>query len=593
MPGLVVIAWDSRAEARARRAGQPLLRRSWERLSLVTASDGSVAIGFAGERGGVADDELTGCLLAFDGELYGPPQVRSGDEGAHELLSLYLRDGGGISPPEGRYAAAVWDARTDELVLITDRFRGRELYVAREGGTLIAAGELKALVAAGFSARLDLTSAAQMLMYALWVSDRSLLAGARLLPGATTLFVGRESVREVRRWRYRARPVEDGRVDDRELVEEFGRLFRGALSNVRDGTECLALSGGLDSRCVAAVLADDGFAGTAASYGPPGSGEMRLATRVARRAGLAHRALWLDRGFMVRGAPSSVWLSDGRKGAFSSHGATLRVMRGEHGARSILIGDHGDDVLRLDPVTRLGHTETTSVSRMHEALMRATGPRLEAALTPGFGESLRGLAEGELASTLVTREGGWTAPLAGIIFDDTSIESTALFHDHLTPRTPYNNRELVEFCSTLPYRLRYHGVLQREFLRRHRKLARVPVWEDGVPPALPANFVPATRHVVAASRDAGKRLRRRLPLRPRRYRYAFFEDVMLASDGLAVLLEERTLSRGQLQRDVVRRYVSALTAGSLAYPSVLGRLLRLELFQRQFVDGDGAPNELD
>src|SRR2546421_6314354 len=157
MPGLVVVAVDPRAGARARRAARPILRWPWERLSLEVSEHGSVAMGLVGERGGLARDDATGCMVAFDGELYGPPRVRTGDDSARELLSLYLRDGAGIAPPEGSFAVAIWDGRTDALVLLTDRFRNRELYVAREGKTVLAAGELKALVAAGFPVSLDHT----------------------------------------------------------------------------------------------------------------------------------------------------------------------------------------------------------------------------------------------------------------------------------------------------------------------------------------------------------------------------------------------------------------------------------------------------
>jgi hypothetical protein len=65
-------------------------------------------------------------------------------------------------------------------------------------------------------------------------------------------------------------------------------------------------------------------------------------------------------------------------------------------------------------------------------------------------------------------------------------------------------------------------------------------------------------------------------------------------DILSLLLEKRTIARGQVREDVVRQLVSETPDGRPAYVNVLGRLVRLELFQRQFVDGDrqSRPAEL-
>src|SRR5262245_62092758 len=104
MPGLIVVAGDPCAEERLKRAARPLLRCPWEGLSFVVERGGTVALGYAGERGGLVRDEASGCVLAFEGELYGPPCVRTGTASARELLTLYLRDGMAFSPPEGNFA---------------------------------------------------------------------------------------------------------------------------------------------------------------------------------------------------------------------------------------------------------------------------------------------------------------------------------------------------------------------------------------------------------------------------------------------------------------------------------------------------------
>jgi hypothetical protein len=66
---------------------------------------------------------------------------------------------------------------------------------------------------------------------------------------------------------------------------------------------------------------------------------------------------------------------------------------------------------------------------------------------------------------------------------------------------------------------------------------------------------------------------------------------------LGILLEPRTLARGQLREDAVRKLVEETLSGRARHTQPLGALLTFELFQRQFVDGEGfepaedPPNE--
>ena len=55
---------------------------------------------------------------------------------------------------------------------------------------------------------------------------------------------------------------------------------------------------------------------------------------------------------------------------------------------------------------------------------------------------------------------------------------------------------------------------------------------------------------------------------------------------LDVLLEPRTLARGQLREEGVRRLVDETLAGRLCDTRAVGMLVTFELFQRQFIDGE-------
>jgi asparagine synthetase B (glutamine-hydrolysing) len=145
----------------------------------VAERDGRAALGFAGERGGVAVDEELSLLAALDGELLSDHGPRSGDEAASTLLRLYRDRGDALEPPEGSFAAAIWDERRETLVLVTDRLGRRPLYFVRSGRSILAAGELKALVAEGVRPELDLDAWAEILAYEHPLGEHTPLAPRR------------------------------------------------------------------------------------------------------------------------------------------------------------------------------------------------------------------------------------------------------------------------------------------------------------------------------------------------------------------------------------------------------------------------------
>ena len=166
----------------------------------------------------------------------------------------------------------------------------------------------------------------------------------RLVPPASALelpLAGGEELHE--RWRYRLQPSETG--DERELVEELGRLVERAVTARLDGRTALALSGGLDSRTILSTLLTREPEPLLVSYGVEASDDLRLAEAAAIVAGLPRRSLRLEPGYLARGAHETVWLGEGNVRCFHSHHLALRGIRDDD-VRTLLIGFAGDPVFR-------------------------------------------------------------------------------------------------------------------------------------------------------------------------------------------------------------------------------------------------------
>jgi len=171
--------------------------------------------------------------------------------------------------------------------------------------------------------------------------------------------------------------------------------------------------------------------------------------------------------------------------------------------------------------------------------------------------------------------------------------AAGLFSDDLVPRDPFDDAAFVEFCRRLPTRLREGGALQMAYLRRFPALASLPSPKAGLRP----RTIGWRRRLASLNVRVRRGGRRRLddllgpawwPVRGGLADYA--TDLRrTGADLLGILLEPRTLARGQLHEDAVRRLVADTLSGRAGATRSLGMLLTFELFQRQFLEDEGPP----
>lgn len=583
------------ADDLVRAAARPLLRRPWQALTLASTGRDDVALGFAGERGGVAVDPGTGTAAAFDGELFSTEGVTTGASAAAELLEAYLADGPGADP-EGCFAAAVWDPRVEELTFITDRYGRRSIWFGRIGRSLVAAGEIKGLLAGGVKPTLDLDTWAEFLAYEHVLGEHGPLEGVNLVPAASALTVGLSGRQRLHtRWRYKLEPDADG--DLGEWTTEFERLLDQAVARRLDTSVGLALSGGLDSRTVAAVVRARDQSVPALSYGAPGSSDLRLGAQLAAAAGFRHRSAPFQPGYIARGAEEAVWLSEGDIRCFHVHHLALREFRESDDVNSVFICYGGDHAVR----TVGGPLKTGGDGVLPDNFHAYRGSCLpdalaEELLTPAFAGQVRGVALEAMRRAIASEPGEPLEQAREAIFGAQKRKiwpGAELFVDELAPRDPYDDRDLLDFCRRMPEHFRVGGALQRTYLNRFPELAAVPNAKDELPLALDGARRWAAQLRIRARRSLRAHIDARVgpgwwPSRSGLGDYA--TDLRVGGRGLLeILLEPRTLARGQLRADPVRRLVEETLSGRARHTRALGVLLTFELFQRQFVDGDGSP----
>jgi asparagine synthase (glutamine-hydrolysing) len=236
--------------------------------------DGSVAL--AARRLSIIDLETGDQPIANEdgtihvvqnGEIYNYRELRSELERAGHrfrtrgdtevLLHLYEDDGLAFARRlRGMFAAAIWDATRNRLVLARDRYGIKPLYYRAGAAGLEFASELRALP----RGEVDLDAVAAFLAYNSIPSPLTIFRDVRKLP-AGHLLVWESG--ETRLERY-ARPVppaaaEVRREEEAELVEELRARVRDSVRAhlVSDVPVGVLLSGGVDSSLLAALAATE------------------------------------------------------------------------------------------------------------------------------------------------------------------------------------------------------------------------------------------------------------------------------------------------------------------------------------------------
>jgi asparagine synthase (glutamine-hydrolysing) len=217
--------------------------------------------------------------IAFNGEIYNFRELRSdlqslgcvfrSDSDTEVVLAAYRAWGlKAVERFHGMFAFALWDGALRVLHLCRDRFGVKPLYFGVREGRLIFASEMKALIAAGLTARLvDSNSVAEFVQYGYISAPRSIFADVQTVrPGTICTFDARLQRTEHCYWS--ARDLYDGeratalraelaRLSDEELLERTEQTLQRAFAYrmVADVPVGIFLSGGIDSSLVTALLA--------------------------------------------------------------------------------------------------------------------------------------------------------------------------------------------------------------------------------------------------------------------------------------------------------------------------------------------------
>lgn len=621
MPGLVGFAGEwkvAEADLLLRQMGQTLEPEERFQRDFYTADGvglGRVSLGLLNPQAQPVWDPDKQCALMLEGEVldyaaHKQTLVQKGyafrtHNDAEFVLAMYLEYGEAfVERLNGAFAIAIWDTRTQKLVLVNDRWSLFPLYYTQTAVGLLFGSGVRALLADPHVSReVDQLSLGQLISFDHVLGEGTLLTAVKLLRPAHIL-TWREGVLAVRPYWQLRHPEHYPLKRETEWMDELAHYWAQAVrrQNYDQLSPGILLSGGLDSRMVLAELGQMRSDGSlhALTWGIPGCDDARFAHQLSRKAAAHYHFYELKPDWLLHKAAEGIHLTDGMANLVNLHAMANLEAQTDH-VQVIYKGFMGDAMLGFP--LRYQHWAHYTREDSYEAHHQVHAD--QGVMTFDGDEYKQLFTVASLAQMPCTPDESYRAALDAY---QPRFMSEQRVHYSMTQRTPrmalngvlvvrgrtavrlpFVDNDLVDFAVTVPPGLLYQRRLVRQtFIRDYPELAKVPATDTGLP------MMDCFQDVrLRAENFVRGQLNRRgmkwvqYPNKRKYQNYNLWFRTALRDWTEGILLDKRTLERGYFQPDYIHNLVTNHMNGTVDKAGQLGALLSIELWHRQMIDGEG------
>ena len=514
---------------------------------------------------------------------------------AELVADLFARDGQEIFAAfTGSFSLAIFTRETGEVLLARDRFGDKPLFYAATRAGWAWASEIKSLCPLLDRVELDPEGLRQAIHYR-YVLGETLISGvSQVMPACfVRLAIGQDPV-ETLYWKLELQSSRED-LSLESWADRVDAGLDGCFARLRDQYRDIAilLSGGVDSSVLAAKASRSGFRTCVAltARWPGDNPELEAATSVARHVGIEHRIIDIEESYIEKTFPWLTWRLEEPPRHFNSF-VLAKLFEAASGQFDTLLSGHAADVLFGPPgIIELG------VFQRRRSQFKYLPRRLKAYLAAMLGHSERQrivrlkkyletdeheftknyfrIQYGGQRGILLRRQFGPCVPSRRSVerfydplesaterfqrFDLYTFNQThtqvydrlgAPFGVHVT--TPFLAPEVVDVAENLPSTLKSDGRIAKPVLKALASRFFPKEWIYRTNQGFPT---PTSRWLQG-------------PLIPWRHS----------------LCDDRMASRGLLT-------IGAVQAGDAGRNcEVIWTAMTLEMFCRQFIDGEGSPD---
>lgn len=201
--------------------------------------------------------------IVFNGEIYGYRDLKNdlsqypfkSNTDTEVILSLYQKYGSDLPKNlNGMFSVAIWDEEKQQLFCVRDRFGEKPFYFATgKNGEFIFASEIKAILATGLvDKELNDEAVSHFLRHSYINSHHSIYKNIRVLPPASQLVYKDGKIEISQYWNL---PEEELNISEEDAVRKFENLVEKSVKKqlIADVKVGAFLSGGLDSGTLVAL----------------------------------------------------------------------------------------------------------------------------------------------------------------------------------------------------------------------------------------------------------------------------------------------------------------------------------------------------
>jgi asparagine synthase (glutamine-hydrolysing) len=459
--------------------------------------------------------------LLLDGEIYNQDELArryrdelalAGDISAPELcLRLIERYGAQIAHEfNGLFAIAIWDEQARRLRLITDHFGFRPVFHAKRANEFLFATELKAIRAAERQhAQVDEAATFELFCYGSQVFGQTWIRDYVRLTPATVLTVDASVTLVQQYWTYcyeESAPV----LDQETYTTVFATLLDRAVERCMKGSKRIGifLSGGYDSRSVAASIRGHHLPIPAFTFGYPESRDVRFARQLCERLGLEHRPVTRREPYLYRYCRSIVWRTEGllpfsETSSIRFHSELVRAM--DIFLTGLLAEFSGSHTW---PRLLLARNRREAMRAITDRFFTSRLPFLRRIFSPRFYERAKEAAASRLRTSFDAVKGDHPLNIADSwnlmhVQPMRSYQAPSIDRHVMEMRAPHMDFELVSFLLTIPpYARLEQRVYKKMIAYRFPRIRDVPCTNSGVP--VDPNFV--SEYVKMVARYTGRKL---------------------------------------------------------------------------------------
>lgn len=259
------------------------------------------------------------------------------------LLSLYRYCGpGALCHLNGQYTVAVWDGKEKALHLINDRMGNQPLYYWQSRGQFVFSSEIKSILAyPGVEVEVNPQAVFELFTSGHPLDERTFYREIHALPPATLLtYSGSGAPRMETYWTMPLYQPGDPAPGENEYIDGFLYRMEQAVRRIPDQQQrCLLLTGGLDSRLLAGMLAKTSQAPLLANtIGHSRARDSIYAEKIAAELGLSYTAVPINPGYVADYAEKTAARTEGSMNSFASWIFGEDEYLREHGVRCVITG---------------------------------------------------------------------------------------------------------------------------------------------------------------------------------------------------------------------------------------------------------------